>query len=609
MEQDLKVIKKLYGEAMSRFCRDVFPTLLEENQLLLTTLIENFEPNHSLYEDIVKNRLPSKFKEFIYKCAKPYEYKKEKIDCNKTPKELLSDVGYDLYECTTEEEIQSFKKYYAPREELCTFAGGRLKDCIVFFAVKKNVNEIKRKDFRKPERQDEYGTSVISIQFTKDSFHTLSIKNRYNHTVKNPDATFSNNLDNIVSGLTTSFEKYYGIVQKHINDDFEIPGYVVASDGKYYKYNYEIDNIYYCPNNIIIDNFEVNRFEKEKYVILDYFVLDLVNKKIKLYDSSLEESFCSTVTQIKNIEIKKINDEKEIRIIREVGKDVFIKIDKNNKMITLNNPNVKKINTWFLSHNTSLKELSMKNVKSIETGFLYDNQELTKLDLPNLVTIGTDFLAFNQELTVVDLPSLEDVCDGFIGGNSTIKEVNLPNLKNVGGYFLNSCEQLTKLDLPNLESVGNSFLENNKRIKEINLPNLIMVGQRFLYNNQKIKNLNLLKLKIADRDFMFKNNSVEVLNLPNLIAVKDNFLYMNNKVEILNLPKLEYAMYGFFYKNNSIRVIKLEKLKVISINFLGFNHKLEEIYMPNLFTKPYGFLYSSEYTIGSDRRGKRLKKN
>ena len=53
----------------------------------------------------------------------------------------------------------------------------------------------------------------------------------------------------------------------------------------------------------------------------------------------------------------------------------------------------------------------------------------------------------------------------------------------------------------------------------------------------------------------------------------------------------------------------LEKLKVTGINFLGFNHKLEEIYMPNLFTKPYGFLYSSEYTIGSDGHGKRLKKN
>ena len=39
---------------------------------------------------------------------------------------------------------------------------------------------------------------MISIQFTKDDAHTLSIKNRYNHSVNDPDATFSNNLDNII---------------------------------------------------------------------------------------------------------------------------------------------------------------------------------------------------------------------------------------------------------------------------------------------------------------------------------------------------------------------------------------------------------------------------
>ena len=157
-----------------------------------------------------------------------------------------------------------------------------------FFAVKTNVDEIKRENFPNPERQDEYGTSVISIQFTKDENCTLSIKNRYNHTVPNPDATFSNNLDNIIFGLTYNFEKYYGFKQKYIND-FELKGYVRANDGKYYKYNYEINNIYYCPNNIIIDNFEVKRLPKEKYLLFDYFILDLQNKRLQLYDDSIKD--------------------------------------------------------------------------------------------------------------------------------------------------------------------------------------------------------------------------------------------------------------------------------------------------------------------------------
>lgn len=88
--------------------------------------------------------------------------------------------------------------------------------CHVFFAIKTNVDSIQRKHFLNPERQDEYGTSVISIQFTKDESCTLSIKNRYNHRVINCDATFSNNLDNIIPGLTRSFEKYYGLKQKKL---------------------------------------------------------------------------------------------------------------------------------------------------------------------------------------------------------------------------------------------------------------------------------------------------------------------------------------------------------------------------------------------------------
>ena len=151
-------------------------------------------------------------------------------------------------------------------------------------AVKKNVDEIKREDFKNPKRQDDYGTSVISIQFSRGASNTLSIKNRYNHTVENPDATFSNNLDNIILGLTDSFEQEYGYNLSHNRSGFEIPGYVNVK-GKYYKYNYELDNIYYCPNNLIIDNFEVIRDyqQMERYIVFDYAIIDLQEKKVLLH--------------------------------------------------------------------------------------------------------------------------------------------------------------------------------------------------------------------------------------------------------------------------------------------------------------------------------------
>ena len=79
--------------------------------------------------------------------------------------------------------------------------------------------------------------------------------------------------------------------QRFFNKKLDIPGYVKASDGKYYKYNFEFNNIYYCPDNIIVDNFEVKEYAHEKYVIMDYFVLDLVNKKISVYDDFLRRLF------------------------------------------------------------------------------------------------------------------------------------------------------------------------------------------------------------------------------------------------------------------------------------------------------------------------------
>ena len=138
------------------------------------------------------HNLKYQFQNFVYSFT---EEKDVDEPVTKTPSELLDEAGYILYECHTEEEIQSFKKYYAPGEALCTFSGGRLNRCHVFFAVKKDVEKIKREDFKSPRRQDLYGTSVISIQFSREISNTLSIKNRYNHTVENPDATFSNNLD------------------------------------------------------------------------------------------------------------------------------------------------------------------------------------------------------------------------------------------------------------------------------------------------------------------------------------------------------------------------------------------------------------------------------
>ena len=274
--------------------------------------------------------------------------------------------------------------------------------------------DIKREDFKKPKREDEYGTSVISIQFTKDGTNTLSIKNRYNHTVNNPDATFSNNLDNIIPGLTASFEKHKDIVQKYKSNRFEIKGYVRANDGKYYKYNYEINNVYYCPDNIIIDHFNVKKYDKSRYLIIDYFIIDLSNKSIRLYDKKLSDSFCDVIKDINKIEIDNIDSGKKITILGDNNKSLEIITDKAGKIISLKMNKIYDIGDKFLSYNTSLQKFTAEN----------------------LTEVGDNFLCFNTSLQKFTAESLTEVGSYFLWCNNTLQELYLPNLKIVGHDFL-----------------------------------------------------------------------------------------------------------------------------------------------------------------------------
>ena len=475
MIDDLKVIRKKYGEKMYHFCRESFPTLLEEPGKLLKLLSDNFHESHSLFDDIVANGKESEFKNFIYSLV-DVENNNE-LGMAKTPEELMSEAGYVLVECYNEEDIQKFRKYYAPGEELCTFKGGRLNSCRVFFAVKKNVLDIKREDFKKPKREDEYGTSVISIQFTKDETNTLSIKNRYNHTVVNPDATFSNNLDNIIPGLTESFERYKGIIQMYKIKNFEIKGYVMANDGKYYKYNYEINNVYYCPDNIIIDNFNVKRYDKSRYLIIDYFIIDLSNKSISLYDKKLSDSFCDVIKDINKIEIDNIDSGKKITILGDNNKSLEIITDKDGKIISLKMDKIYDIGDKFLSYNTSLQKFTAENLTEVGDDCLCFNNTLQELYFPNLTMVGHQFL----------------IC------NTSLQKFTAENLIKVGCRFLPYNTSLQKFTAENLMEVGNDFLRRNNTLQELYFPNLTEVGDWFLNNNHKLRNKILSEIEKRNR--------------------------------------------------------------------------------------------------------------
>ena len=127
---ELRIIKKKYGEVMMHLCRKIFPTILETEGLLPKLLEEHFAYNRNLGEDIINNDRVLEFKEYVYSLV---SYKDNQVESDFDPEVLLEMAGYNLYECKTEEDIQSFRKYYAEGEEICTFNGGRLNKARVFF--------------------------------------------------------------------------------------------------------------------------------------------------------------------------------------------------------------------------------------------------------------------------------------------------------------------------------------------------------------------------------------------------------------------------------------------------------------------------------------------
>ena len=562
---------------MSHLCRDLFPTILEKKGLLFHIIETHFARSKQLCEDIMSEGKELRFKTYIYSIYDEINNTNSRTKIDKSARELLKEKGYTLYECKNNEDIQKFRKYYKKKEELCTFRDPcRINNYNIFFIVKDNANKLKREDFKDPKREDEYSVSVLDLQFDKGQRQRVSIKSRYNHTVTNPDATYSNNLENIAEGLTEAFEKEYGFnIGNEYKENFELENYVLASDNKYYKYNYEINNIHYCPNNVIIDNGRIIDTYKDqgRYILVDYFIIDRKEKKITFYDKKIKDSFLDGLTDITNIEVTKEDEHKKI-VIYQGEKESAIKIDVNGKIISYENKNLTSCGDWFLRYNKFLQEVNLPNLQACEYGFLYCNDLLQELNLPNLQACGNDFLYNNGSIQKVNLPNLQVCGNEFLYWNKSLQELNLPNLQASGNYFLFCNTSLQEVSLPKLESCEDGFLPCNKSIQRLDLPNLQSCGNYFLYWNESLQKLDLPNLHSCGNKFLYYNESLQELDLPNLHSCGNEFLYCNESLQELDLPNLQSCENNFLYYNESIKEVNLPKLESCGDGFLN-NHPMK----------------------------------
>ena len=559
LNKDLKYIKKKYGEKMMHYCRECFPTILNVPGKLVEILNTHFYcVKDSLYNDIKENHKESEFNDFVYSNAglkNEYDIR----DVSKTPKELLDDAGYDLFECKTVEEVNSFKKYFILGEQLCTFLdpASRLENKYVFFAVKKNILDIKREDFLIPDRQDEYGTSVISIQFTREKNNHLSIKNRYNEVVNNPDSTFDNNLDNIIPGLTMSFYKAYGIREIYDeNSEFQMEHYI-SIGGEYYKYNYKLNDIYYCTNNIIALNGKVIKYDPEKYIIMDYFIIDLVNKKVDVFDNKLKDSFSEVIGKIKNIEIVRGEKDKKVYITNEEDNIFELTLSFDNKLIGIKNNMIDKLPNRFLISGEYLKNMEFSNVREIGNDVLYANTDLEHFNLSKAEVIGNYFLANNIKLTNIDLNKTIMIGDDFLKRNIIVESINFDSLQRVGNSFMFSNKGLSSIVIPNLSYTGKCFFKSNDKVLFASFPSLQETGDFFMNDAKNLRMFEADNLRVTGDMFLMANKELDYISLPNLIKTGKLFLAANQIIMSVNLPNLSYLPKYFLRNAGGLESITL----------------------------------------------------
>ncbi len=626
--KELKIIKETYGEDFSRFCRSKFQIILNYPGLLPQILLSHFAPNRFLLSDIRDGFNANEREKIFITSIKQaaidiigYDiFAHEIVDTGKSVKELLGEAGYDFYECTTDGEnpesksdIQYFRRYYRtiPDEVVCTIKnGGRLKMRHVFWIVKKDVDIIKPS--QTPEREDDYSKSVLSIQFDRDT-NEVEIISRYNHTVTSPNSTCDNDLEEIWPGLTKAFEKDYGLVavkRKQPNHALKdmLDGYIKDNTGKYHKVNHYINGIAYCINNIIIDGEgNVIVLDKSRYILIDYFIFDKLERKIYPFDSQIKDPFLDAFINLSEIRIDENKKERKTRIIdeldRETGirtirikqigeKDIIIKIDERGRIISYDNKNLTSIEERFLEFNTTLKNINIPNgtkidytkqayrfVKLLDNKYVSDkNGNLYKCNYRiNGITYCSDNTIIDKEGNVIVLDTNRYILIDYFIFDKQEKKI-YPYDNSIKDSFSDMLEGLNQEDINIIETIdektGIKLIIIRQQGKEDIIIKTNEYGQIISYENKMIKT-------IGD-NFLNYNTQIENINLPNVEEIGNNFCNKKELLKRINLPSVKKIGEAFCEHCKNLSTINIQNVETIGDYFCNDCSLLTDLMIPNV---------------------------
>ena len=309
------------------------------------------------------------------------------------PFELLDKAGYDAFHADTLELQNSITPYFKQNERLCTFNDhARYQNYYMVHAVKKNVDSILRSAFNgKEKRQDEYGTSVISIQIHKNGGF-ISIKNRYNHTVSGCDHTFKSNPDNIIQGLSAA-------LKNHFNVDFstnasQLPEGFIEMKNQIFQYHTESNGFYYGDQAWAKDGQIHTANKSAGDAMFDGFIFDNKTKTLKKIDDDDKDSFADDFNRTyggnKDLHVKDGN--------LMLGDDIIIGAE-NSRIKTLYLPGFTTMGDFCLGFADALTSFSAPHLTTMSDYCLYSVKALTSFSAPHLTNMGGNCLRFTDALT------------------------------------------------------------------------------------------------------------------------------------------------------------------------------------------------------------------
>lgn len=392
------------------------------------------------------------------------DVKIEEQGVHQDPINLLNQAGYDAYIADTLEKQNAIKKYYAAGEELCTFRDpNRFKNYYIINAVRKDVDKIKRKDFRNPQREDEYGTSVISIQVLK-SGGFISIKNRYNHTVQNPDNTLNSCPDNIIMGLSDAIKHHFGV--DFSSSKVVLPNNYALIKNQIIKYNTELENMYFGADFYVKDGQIIELDKGSQLMLGNGYVYDGKSKMILDYTSlSTRETRLLIDTDFLKDKKTKIIKNPDATHSLMADDNVFCTVQDG--MITYINP----------------KGAKILNLNKFKLHGDYDFSDVQELSL-----YDTDFSSANS--LVLPQSAKKIVLEGTIFPSATIDFSNIKNLNLCDADLSRITKIVFPRDVESIQCMHGGLPENAPVIDFSGAKNLTLYG---IPNIDRIQNIKFPK--------------------------------------------------------------------------------------------------------------------